>query len=287
MAVGAFLPLALAPFLALASLPSAAHDFWILPSAFRVAPNAPLAVHLRVGHALEREPVARDPARIRRFLAAGPDGGETQIAGRAGGTPAGWTRLAAPGYHVIGYRSQRWVSVLEAPKFEAYLKDEGLERILAIRSAGGQSAMPGREWYSRCAKSIVAVAGGREAAYRSGFDRELGMRLELIAQTDPAAFGPAGTFVLKVHFEGKPLAGALIRAVDESRRKTTVLQRSGADGRVRLKLPEGGVWLFTAVHMIEARAEDPWVEGAPATRPEDAADWESFWSSLTVELGPR
>ena len=47
--------------------------------------------------------------------------------------------------------------------------------------------------------------------------------------------------------------------------------RTGKDGRVRFRLPRGGMWLIKAVHMIPA---------PPASN----ADWESLWASLTFEL---
>ena len=50
--------------------------------------------------------------------------------------------------------------------------------------------------------------------------------------------------------------------------------RTGADGRARLPLNRAGRWLVKAVHMIAVPASDP------------AADWESFWASLTFEVRP-
>ena len=47
--------------------------------------------------------------------------------------------------------------------------------------------------------------------------------------------------------------------------------RTDNDGRVRFRLPPGGMWLVKAVHMVPAPA------GANA-------DWASFWASLTFEL---
>ena len=47
--------------------------------------------------------------------------------------------------------------------------------------------------------------------------------------------------------------------------------RTDKDGRVRLKLRPGGMWLIKAVHMIPAPAGSN-------------AEWQSFWASLTFEM---
>ncbi len=48
---------------------------------------------------------------------------------------------------------------LEAQKFEDYLRDEGLERIIDQRNKNGQSAAPGRERFYRCAKALLDIPG--------------------------------------------------------------------------------------------------------------------------------
>jgi uncharacterized GH25 family protein len=272
---------------ALIGTPAPAHDFWIQPSAFRVPPNAVLQIHLRVGHAFAGEPVARDPERIRRFSAIGPDGAQTPIPGRRGESPAGWVRLAKPGIHVIGHRTHRWVSSLEPALFEKYLREEGLEHVLAARSEKGEHGAPGREWYSRCAKSIVVVEGGEPSAYRSGFERALGMRLELIPETNPATLAPGEAFSLRLLFEGKPIPGILIRATHEQSPQEQRTARTDAHGRASFVLAQAGVWLFTGVHIIRAGTAESWKEGAAAIRPAAEADWESFWSSLTLAVADR
>ena len=55
----------------LAAVAVSAHDFWIEPSAYRVATGAHLGVALRVGEGYRGDPVARNPAKIRRFVLVG------------------------------------------------------------------------------------------------------------------------------------------------------------------------------------------------------------------------
>ena len=72
-------------------------------------------------------------------------------------------------------------------------------------------------------------------------------------------------------YEGKPRAGALVIAVNERQPAHRLSARTDSEGRVTFTLPDGGIWLIKAVHMIPA---------APGTK----ADWQSFWASSTFDL---
>lgn len=240
-----------------------AHDLWIEPSSFRPAEAQRIAVRLRVGQAFQGDPVPRMEKRIERFAAVGP-GGEVRLQGAEGTDPAGFAVLPKPGTWVLVYDSDHASMELEGPKFEAYLAEEGLERISKLRAQRGQTAARSREIYSRCAKSLVLVGNGPA----EGYDQVLGLPLELVPEASPA--GPRGEDELAVAllFRGKPLAGALVVAVPRDKPDAKVSGRTGADGRVWLRLDHAGDWLVKAVHM----------EAAPA---DSGADWESFWASLT------
>ena len=96
-------PIALVLLLALAA-PAAAHDFWIRPESFRPSPEAPFAVHLRVGDHARGEPVARRDERIVRFVLADA-AGERGVVGRDGALPAGAVRAGPAGVATLGFHS--------------------------------------------------------------------------------------------------------------------------------------------------------------------------------------
>lgn len=246
--------------------PALSHDFWIEPSSFHPAAGSELAVSLRVGEHFRGEPVPRVDPRIVKFVLASASG-EAPIGGLPGTDPAGFVRVSSPGLALIGYRSLRSPITLEPEKFEKYLADEGLDDVLQIRKARGEQGKPGAEVYSRCAKSLVAVDGMGE----SGFDRVLGLTLEIVAESNPGKVHAGETMRVRILHEGKPLAGALVKAIALEDPDNTLSSRSGKDGRVSLRLPRRGVWLVKAVHMVPAPKET-------------GADWESLWASLTFEL---
>jgi uncharacterized GH25 family protein len=240
-----------------------AHDLWIEPSNFRPAPGERVAVRLRVGQAFRGDPVPRMAQQIERFAAVGP-GGEIPLPGVEGTDPAGWGSLPAPGTWILVYDSDHSSVELEGPKFEAYLAEEGLERISRLRAQSGQTAARSREIYSRCAKALLQAGGGAAA----GYDRVLGLPLELVPGASPAGLPAGGELPVTLLFRGKPLAGALVVAIPRGAPAAKVSGRTGADGKVRLRLDRPGDWLVKAVHM------EPAPKGS-------GADWESFWASLS------
>ena len=73
--------------------------------------------------------------------------------------PAGSAIVGEAGTQWAGYQSRHYPATLDAAKFESYLKEEGLERVIAERKKRGQSGAPGRERFYRCAKSLLEVSG--------------------------------------------------------------------------------------------------------------------------------
>jgi len=251
-----------------------AHDFWMEPANFTPAAGERVAVRLRVGEGFRGDPVPRDPQRIERFAAVGASG-EVPIPGIPNGEPAGFLALNAPGLYLLVYDSAHASVELEGKKFEEYLALEGLETISALRAKRGQTAAPVKEIYSRCVKSLVAVGTGPGAAGAAkGFDRSLGLPLELVPEANPYTLKGGGELTVHLDYRGKPLAGALVMALQRDRPEPRIAVRSDARGRVKLPLDRPGVWLVKAVHMVPAPKES-------------GADWESFWASLTFDVPRR
>lgn len=256
------------------SLPAAAHDFWIRPADFAPAADAPLAVHLCVGDHARGERVARKDERIVRFVLVDA-AGERAVVGRDGGLPAGAVRSGAAGVATLGYHSTPARLELPAAKFESYLREEGLERILSERRERGESARDGRERYERCAKALVRVGGeGR------GGGATLGLPLEFVVLGDPYD-AASEELELELRFQGRPLPGVqigvLVLGEDSAAAAPAEERRLRTDAAGRVAVPRAGRRLVAAVHMRRA-AEDEH-EG-------EDADWHSWWASLTFEGPP-
>lgn len=262
---------ALATLAILLALPAAGHDLWIEPSTFRPAKGSVVTATLRVGEHLRGEPLPRNPALIDRFVLKGR-GGEVAVLGAPGQEPAGAAQPAEPGLHWIGYQSHAFPVMLEASKFEGYLKQEGLERIVEQRARSGNSGAPGRERFYRCAKSLLDVASGQRTAESAAIlTTPLGFTLELVPAMNPYSLPAGGELPVALRFRGAPIANVLVVAINQHDPERPVSARTDALGQVKLRLARSGLWLVKAVHM----------EAAP---PSAGVDWESWWASLTFEL---
>ncbi len=258
-----------------------AHDFWIEPSVFVTAVGTKVPVTLRVGEDFNgtSQPYVQD-----WFLdfSVSSAAGREPVVGFAGDDPAATLMLKSPGLRMIGYHSTRSFVDLEAERFDKYLRSEGLDRIQKLRRERGESQANGREYYSRCAKSLISVAGAAGAAAgvdrsgvdRSGYDQPLGYPLELLPRANPYALVPGNVLPIALLYKGRPIEGVLVIAFTADQPAGRFQARTGPDGLVQLPLDRAGRWLVKAVHMIPVPATDP------------AADWESFWASLTFEVRP-
>ncbi len=249
-----------------------AHDFWIEPATFQPKENDLVRVALKVGEHFKGEPVGRTPERIAKFVAMNANE-STDVIGSEGHDPAGMFRAKKPGVYVIGYRSTESYIELKAEDFEAYLKEEGIDEVSKLRKERGESDKPGREGYSRAVKSLVNVG----PAASSGFDQSLDFPLELFPESNPYTLKVGSELGVRLTFNKKPLANALIVAMPKDKPDEEQSLRSDSQGHVSFKMERPGMWMIKTVHMFP----DP-----PRNRDEGAKDpdWQSLWASLTFEI---
>jgi hypothetical protein len=180
--------------------------------------------------------------------------------------------LALPktGTHLIAVDSSSSVITLNAEKFHAYLHDEGLDAIIKQREAANSATTPGRERFRRHVKALVQTGGVADAS----FGVHTGQRLEIVPLKNPLTAAPGATLPFLVLFDGKPLAGVLLKAWYKHDNQLLLIKtRTDADGKLEVTLPYAGPWMLSVVHMIAALDTSE-------------ADWDSLWANLTFDL-PR
>lgn len=247
-----------------------AHDKWL--EVMTPAPQAPAKVYLLTGEALKQAELLpeRRPARVRRFdwvSAAGTRDLRTAL--REDAQPIAVTPPLPAGTHVLRFDGPPLTIELEAEKFAAYLLEERLVDVLALRVQAGQEDVRGRERYSRSLKAIVQVG----TKYDAVATQPLGQELELVPLRHPLQPASAKELAVRLLFRGQPLAGRAVSIAERYRSRTSeVFQRTDAQGVVHFTVEPRGEWLVRLVHM--QRATDSG-EAADAS-----IDWRSYWSSL-------
>ena len=260
--------------LGLIAAPLAAHDFWLQPQRFQVAPGAPFPVTFQVGHGAARQRWEA-PERI-VFLFDLFDGRRRDVRAqlRSDGPADLVTSFAQPGLHVLALQSNYATSELPAIRFNDYAKAEGLALMMATRQRNGTINGPGRERYSRRAKALVQV-GAPTAANQALATRAVGLKLEIVPDRNPYALGPTQMLPLHVIFNGKRLAGATVKLTslefDAKPIATAITDRAG---RATLRVPPVGEWLVNVI----------WSE--PVTG-DPKADFDTTFSSLTFGYNPH
>ena len=241
-----------------------AHELWVQPMAHVVNQSELIKVTIMHGERFQGDPVARNSPMIRRYELMHPDHEAIPVVG-LNTTVDGYIRPANEG--VIVYHTKRYESNLPAEQFTGYLREEGLGEIERRREALGESEMPGREVYSRCAKSVILLAGG--SADPSEVDHDTGLPLEIILKAIDAESDTPRVRAL-IEFNDAPIAGIRVVAVSKSDPEHLIELKSDPDGMIRFDAAPGD-WMITTLHI--ERATDI-----------ETAEWESYWASSTFAI---
>jgi uncharacterized GH25 family protein len=253
---------------------AAAHEFWIQPERFWLPVEATTPMTLQVGTGDERQRSQLPPRRVLRFDAMAPDG-EIQDLRPAltlgAPTADGALSFSRSGAYVVTLRSDANAqSHQSAARFNAYAQEEGLTPALEARAARGQQAIDVSERYSRQTKALVQVGeGGAQAVVT----RPAGLTLEIVPEVSPYARPRPAALPVRVLYEGRPLAGALVKLTDLAHDAAPLEQhRTDGEGRAAFAMPGGGAWMMDVV----------W------TKPlaDEGVDFETVFSSLSFGFEP-
>ncbi len=253
--------------------PVMAHDFWLQPARFQVAVNAPFGATFLVGHAALRERWANNDRILDLKAFFGGRITDLRRDLRTGDVDL-VTRFRAPGLHVLGMQSNHAFSDLPAIRFNDYAKEEGLAAIIASRARSRTTMKPGRERYSRRAKSLIQV-GAQTLANQATATRPIGLKLEIVPERNPYALKGARILPVHVLYNGRRLANATVKLTDLGNdAKPVAIAVTDQAGRANFRIPARGNWLLNVV----------W--GEPV-RSNARFDYDTTFSSLTFGYPAR
>jgi uncharacterized GH25 family protein len=189
-----------------------AHEFWVQPDQYWLAPSQTLSLTLQVGEAPERQRSPIPLRRITRFVMRDPLGSIADL--RAHGT----VRLETPGAYVVAVETDN----------QAYNRlPDGIER------------------YSRATKAIVQVGSQHAQVHVT---KPFGLRLEIVPDISPYSEPRRVRLPVRVIYEGRPLRGALIKLTGLEREVGWAdEQLTDRAGRASFRMPVAGTWLLHVV----------------------------------------
>ena len=250
----------------------AAHDLFIKPTAYFLAPNSSSYARI-VNGTFTRSENSITWDRVRDVNIVGPAGRE-RLEASAWSDRGDTSRLrfttGAAGTYVLGVSTRPRVLRLEAKDFNAYLESDGVPDILAARRQSGEITKPARERYQKHVKAIVQVGERRTDTYGT----TLGHPAELVPLENPYALTPGATLRLRTLIDGKPVANQYVISGGRTANGGRIAlgeHRSDASGIVRVPLIGAGQWYVKFIHMTKVVGDT-------------AADYESKWASLTFEV---
>jgi uncharacterized GH25 family protein len=249
--------------------PIFAHDLYLMPDHFVTKSGVALRVVFQNGDEFPKASSPTRPDRLRntRLLSKAGTADFEQIAGEATQTTANVT-APGPGLAILTANTIPNFIELDPAKFKSYLEHENLTNALEWREKHGETGKPGRERYSKYVKSLIRVE--RADGY---FKETTGLAIEIVPEADPYSLHPGAALPVQVLFRGKPAVDIAVESawLENGKAKMETIGRTDADGRIRIPVKASGAHRLHAIVM--ERCVDP-----------KAADWESFWASLTFEI---
>ncbi len=245
-----------------------AHELWLEPADYQIAPGSPLVADIRVGENMDGPAYSYLPRDFRRFDLV-RNGAVQPVEGRMGDRPALQSEAPGEGLVTLVYVTRDLsLTYTDFEKFAKFARHKDFEGALEAHETRGLSKDRFRERYVRYAKSLVAVGAGQ------GSDAEVGLETEIVALANPYTDDVSGGMPVRVLDAGAPRADAQVELFSKAPDGSVVvtLHRTDSDGVAVLPVTAGWSYLADAVVL---RPLDP---------QDDGPVWLTLWASLTFAV---
>lgn len=253
--------------LALSTSAAKAHEFWLSPEDYTLAPGEEMQVRLRIGSGMKGSPLSYLPQDIARFeVVQGDD--VRPVTSRLGDNPALKMAAGAEGLAVVVHETtDSRLTYKEFAIFQRFVAHKDFRTALADHKARGLPEIGIQETYRRYAKSLIAVGSGE------GSDRAMGLKIEIVALANPYTDDLSGGMPLLVLMDGAPRPDVQVELFQTAADGTitTTLHRTDASGKVTVPVQPGMEYLADNVALLALENDD--AAAGPV--------WHSDWASLT------
>ena len=244
-----------------------AHDTWLLPDRWRVAPGEAFDFTLTSGMGFPafETAVKGDRLAVRSLRLAG----QTTTLDLGASDRALHLSARSKGEGVaVAWIATRERSLSLTPKqVEEYLAEIGAtETVGPAWKKSGQAAW--RETYVKLAKSFVRVGAADDRSWAE----PVGLALELVPASDPTRLTVGDTLRLRLLSQGQPLPDFPVGVVPAPPARARLL-RTDAEGRLSAVLDQLGPWMLRVTLIRPSE-----------TRP---GEWDSAFTTLTLSVQAR
>jgi len=243
-----------------------AHEFWLNPEKFIYKRTEKVNIRFLVGEDFDGEKWTGNNERIKSlklYYGGVSDDLSPTVTGAAGDSIE--YTMIDEGTNLIAFNGNNSFIELEPSKFEAYLEEEGLTNAIEYRKQNNETGCNGREFYQRCAKTIIQVGDVKDKTFAIATS----LPIDIILSANPYQLNNKAQLSAKVFYKGSPLTNVLIKVWHRTNNKTEKKEFfTDAEGKIVFPVITKGKWMISTVKM-ERLNDNP------------VADWQSYWGSLT------
>jgi uncharacterized GH25 family protein len=243
-----------------------AHEFWLNPDKFIYKRTEEVNIRFLVGENFEGENWKGNNERIKslQIYYGGVDDDLSPFVTEAAGDSIEYSMIDE-GTNMIAFNSNNSFIDLEPSKFEEYLEEDGLTNALEYRKRNNERGCRGREFYQRCAKTLIQIGDIKDKTFSFATD----LVIDIIPYSNPYELNNKELFRAKIFYKRSPLPNALIKVWHRINEKTEKKElRTDSNGEIAFPVTIKGKWMVSTVKM-ERLIDNP------------IADWQSYWGSLT------
>lgn len=243
-----------------------AHEFWLNPRKFIYKRAEKVNIRFLVGENFDGENWKGNNERIKslQIYYGGVTDDLTPVVTEAEGDSVEYFMIDE-GTNLIAFNSNNSYINLEPGEFNEYLKEDGLINALEYRKKNNEMGCNGREFYQRCAKTLLQVGEVKDQT----FGITTSMPIDIIPSSNPYQLKNNELLRVKIYYNGSPLSNTLIKTWHRVKNKIQKKNlTTDSKGEIVFPVSTNGKWMISTVKM-ERLFDNP------------VCDWQSYWGSLT------
>ena len=243
-----------------------AHDTWLIPDQFNVAPKSTVTLDMTSGMEFPKLDVGPKPERVQSAQCrlagktfditnktAGPNSLQFKTELADAGVATFWVKLPARAIELKPEEVKEYLDEVDAPD--------------ALRKQWAEmKEQRWRESYTKHPKTFARVG---DPASDGSWAEPAGMFLEIMPEKDPTGLKAGDDFPVRVLKDGKAFTGFSLNAVSAGQTKGET-RKTDSEGRVTFRLDAAGRWLLRGTDIRKSTQPD--------------TDWESDFTTLTLEV---